>query len=155
MVRKLIDQSIGNLMRRGNGGGGAKMQQLLLAQFLFYVNEELKDLYACSDILVSRAGATTLFEILALKKPALLIPLSKNASRGDQILNAESFQKKGFSDVLPEESLAGDALLDRLARLYRDRNRYIRAMQDNSFRNGTETIVELIHREAGGNRSEA
>lgn len=42
MVRKLIDQSIGNLMRRGNGGGGAKMQQLLLAQFLFYVNEELK-----------------------------------------------------------------------------------------------------------------
>lgn len=117
-----------------------------------YVNEELKDLYACSDILVSRAGATTLFEILALKKPALLIPLSKSASRGDQILNAESFQKNGFSDVLPEESLTSDALIDKTARLYRDRNRYFRAMQVSSFHNGAETIIELIHREAGGSR---
>ncbi len=114
-----------------------------------YVNEELPNLFACADVLVSRAGATTLFEILALKKPALLIPLSKSASRGDQILNAESLQKHGYSDVLPEENLTGETLLDRTTLLYHNRNQYIQAMQKNPSRNGTETIVELIRREAG------
>ncbi|MBP7175668.1 MAG: undecaprenyldiphospho-muramoylpentapeptide beta-N-acetylglucosaminyltransferase [Thermoclostridium sp.] len=115
-----------------------------------YVNEELPDLFACVDILVSRAGATTLFEILQLKKPALLVPLSKNASRGDQILNAESFKKYGYSDVLPEESLTGNALLEKAGKLYRDRNEYINTMQKNSSRNAAEKIIQLIRSEAEG-----
>ncbi|NLO39788.1 MAG: undecaprenyldiphospho-muramoylpentapeptide beta-N-acetylglucosaminyltransferase [Ruminiclostridium sp.] len=113
-----------------------------------YVNEELPDLFACADVLVSRAGATTLFEILQLKKPALLVPLSKSASRGDQILNAESFQKHGYCDVLPEENLTGDALLDKAGKLYQDRNHYIQAMYNNPSRNAAETIIQLIHTEA-------
>jgi UDP-N-acetylglucosamine--N-acetylmuramyl-(pentapeptide) pyrophosphoryl-undecaprenol N-acetylglucosamine transferase len=135
----------------GNGNVKPELEGMKGYRQFEYVNDELKDLFASSDILVSRAGATTLFEILALRRPALLIPLSKNASRGDQILNAESFQRQGYSDVLSEESLSGDALLDRTTRLYLNRSQYIRAMQDNPFRNGAETIVELIHREAGGN----
>ncbi|MCL2527702.1 MAG: undecaprenyldiphospho-muramoylpentapeptide beta-N-acetylglucosaminyltransferase, partial [Defluviitaleaceae bacterium] len=62
-----------------------------------YVKEGLEDLYALADIVVSRAGANTLFELLAMKKPNLLIPLPLESSRGDQILNAESFVLQGFS----------------------------------------------------------
>lgn len=67
------------------------------------INEELADIFAASDFVVSRAGANIIFELLALKKPSLLIPLSKKASRGDQILNARSFEKKGYAIVLTEE----------------------------------------------------
>ena len=64
-----------------------------------YVKEDLKDLFAMADIVVSRAGANAICELLALKKPSLLIPLPANASRGDQILNAKSFESQGFSMV--------------------------------------------------------
>ena len=67
------------------------------------INEELPDIFAASDFVISRAGANIIFELLALKKPMLLIPLSKKASRGDQILNARSFEKKGYAIVLTEE----------------------------------------------------
>ena len=68
-----------------------------------YIKDELKDLFALTDIVISRAGANAICELLALHKPNLLIPLSANASRGDQILNARSFERQGFSMVLEEE----------------------------------------------------
>lgn len=113
-----------------------------------YVNEELPDLFACADILVSRAGATTMFEILAMKKPALFIPLPKNASRGDQILNARSFQNNGYSDMLLEESLTAEVLVDKITQLYANRALYIRAMQDNPSQNTANTIIGLIREAA-------
>mgnify|MGYP000011449095 CR=1 FL=1 len=109
-----------------------------------YVNEELPDIFACADVLISRAGATVLFEILSVKKPALLIPLSRSASRGDQILNAESFKKNGYSDVLPEEEFTEKSLVDRINELYRNRNKYIKAMQNADMLNPAEKIVNLI-----------
>ncbi len=65
-----------------------------------YVKAELTNLFATADVIVSRAGANAICEIAALKKPNILIPLSRNASRGDQILNANSFKKQGFSEVI-------------------------------------------------------
>ena len=62
-----------------------------------YIQDELKDLFALADIVISRAGANAICELLALHKPNLLIPLSANASRGDQILNARSFERQGYS----------------------------------------------------------
>lgn len=115
-----------------------------------YVNEELPDLFASTDIVVSRAGATVLFEILALKKPALLIPLSKNASRGDQILNAQSFQSHGYSDVLMEEDLCGEVFITKITALYHNRVQYINAMVKNSSENASKKIIQLIQREAEG-----
>lgn len=157
-INRAVRQVLNDLLQNfqvchicGKGNVRSELEGMKGYRQFEYVNEELKDLFASSDILVSRAGATTLFEILALKKPALLIPLSKSASRGDQILNAESFQKHGYSDVLPEESLTGDALLQRITLLYRNRDRYIMAMQNYPFRNGAEMIIELIHREAQDN----
>src|SRR5690554_2430991 len=90
-----------------------------------YVNEELPHLFAMADILISRAGATTLSEILALKKPNILIPLSRQASRGDQILNAESYKKQGFSYVIQEEELNIEHLSTAIKDVYQNRNRYI------------------------------
>ena len=83
-----------------------------------YIKSELKDLFALADIVISRAGANAICELLALKKPSLLIPLSAAASRGDQILNARSFEKQGFSMVLEEEAITDETLLQAIHSLY-------------------------------------
>jgi len=92
-----------------------------------YVGEELKDIYAITDFVVSRAGANAIFEFLALDIPMLLIPLSRAASRGDQIDNATSFKKEGFAQVLLEEELSEKSFseavfqLEKAAPVMRDR----------------------------------
>ena len=109
-----------------------------------YVSDELPDLLNCADIVVSRAGANVIFELLALKKPNLLIPLSKKSSRGDQILNAKSFEKKGYSLVLEEEELDDKSFIEKLGDLYEDRNKYIAAMGKSELQNAVDKIVEVI-----------
>ncbi|NLP28275.1 MAG: undecaprenyldiphospho-muramoylpentapeptide beta-N-acetylglucosaminyltransferase [Clostridia bacterium] len=109
-----------------------------------YVSDELPDLLNCADIVVSRAGANVIFELLALKKPNLLIPLSKKSSRGDQILNAKSFEKKGYSLVLEEEELDDKSFIEKLGDLYEDRNKYIAAMRKSELQNAVDKIVEVI-----------
>ena len=109
-----------------------------------YIKKELADLFALADIVVSRAGANAICELLELRKPNLLIPLSAAASRGDQLLNAASFQKQGFSVVLQEEDLTSDLLLDSILNLYQNRQTYINAMDKSSASNAVDTIVALI-----------
>lgn len=109
-----------------------------------YVKEELKDLFALTDIVISRAGANAICELLALHKPHLLIPLSANASRGDQILNARSFERQGFCLVLEEEALTDETLLDAVSSLYENREQYIHAMKNSSQQNSIDTIIDLI-----------
>lgn len=109
-----------------------------------YIKEELKDLFALTDIVISRAGANAICELLALHKPNLLIPLSANASRGDQILNARSFERQGFSIVLEEEALTDSTLLDAVSNLYEHREQYINAMKNSSQQNSIDTIIDLI-----------
>ena len=111
-----------------------------------YIQKELKDLFALADIVISRAGANAICELLALRKPNILIPLPANASRGDQILNARSFERQGFSIVLEEESLTDEILLDTVHRLYQDRDTYTKAMSDSGMQNSIETIIDLIVR---------
>jgi UDP-N-acetylglucosamine--N-acetylmuramyl-(pentapeptide) pyrophosphoryl-undecaprenol N-acetylglucosamine transferase len=111
-----------------------------------YVTDELPHLLALADMVVSRAGANTINELLALRKPNLLIPLTREASRGDQILNAESFRKQGFSAVLPETEMTADVLLTQLEKLYEDRHIYIAAMKKywgNEKQTGTGTCNVL------------
>ena len=78
------------------------------------VKDDLKDIFAMADIVVSRAGANAICELLALKKPNLLIPLSAGASRGDQILNARSFEAQGFSMVIDEDYLSPGLLIEKV-----------------------------------------
>lgn len=113
-----------------------------------YIKQELKDLFALCDIVISRAGANAICELLALHKPSLLIPLSANASRGDQILNARSFERQGFSVVLEEEELNNQVLLDAIHKLYDKRDAYISAMKQSSQQDPINTIVGLIENAA-------
>lgn len=109
-----------------------------------YIKEELADLFALADVCVSRAGANAICELLALRKPNLLIPLSANASRGDQILNAESFERQGFSIVITEEELAPSILLPAIQKLYDNRSDYIAAMEKSEQSDAISTIIQLI-----------
>ena len=128
--------------------GKEKIDNLLLNKRGYkqfeYVKDELKDLFAMADIVVSRAGANAICEIAALKKPNLLIPLPARASRGDQILNAKSFESQGFSMVADEDELTPMILVEKIHELYFTRQTYIDAMQNNSRRDSISTIVDLI-----------
>ncbi|MDO4326325.1 MAG: undecaprenyldiphospho-muramoylpentapeptide beta-N-acetylglucosaminyltransferase [bacterium] len=109
-----------------------------------YVDSPLKHLFAAADVIVSRAGANSICEILALHKPNVLIPLSASASRGDQILNAASFQKQGFSTVLEEEQLSDDSLYQSITDTYKNRETFVQAMSQSQLKDAVSTIISLI-----------
>ncbi|MDD7403753.1 MAG: undecaprenyldiphospho-muramoylpentapeptide beta-N-acetylglucosaminyltransferase [Butyribacter sp.] len=113
-----------------------------------YIKEELCDLMAAADIMISRAGANAICEILALRKPNILIPLSAQASRGDQILNAASFEKAGYSIVIQEEDVTDQKLLAAVNTVYENREDYITAMKRSQLNNSIEKIVGLINEAA-------
>lgn len=109
-----------------------------------YIHDELSDLMAASDIFISRAGANAICEILALRKPNILIPLSAQASRGDQILNAASFEKQGYSIVIQEEDITNEKLLAAVNDAYTNKDKYITAMKRSQLNNSIEKITGLI-----------
>ena len=109
-----------------------------------YIKKELRDLFALADIVISRAGANAICELLALHKPNILIPLSAKASRGDQILNARSFEAQGFSIVLEEEEVTNLTLLNAIHTLMEEKDRYIQAMTASEQKDSIATITGLI-----------
>jgi UDP-N-acetylglucosamine--N-acetylmuramyl-(pentapeptide) pyrophosphoryl-undecaprenol N-acetylglucosamine transferase len=109
-----------------------------------YINKELSDLLDAADVVISRAGANAICELLALRKPHILIPLSAASSRGDQILNAESFERQGYSYVIKEESLNSDSLLKAVNHVYENKKSYIDAMSQSQLNNSIDTIVKII-----------
>ncbi|MFR1708009.1 MAG: undecaprenyldiphospho-muramoylpentapeptide beta-N-acetylglucosaminyltransferase [Clostridium sp.] len=109
-----------------------------------YIKEELSDLMQLADIVISRAGSNTIFELLALKKPNILIPLSAKASRGDQILNANSFKKSGYSKVIEEENLNALNLLEAIEEVNINKATYIENMSKSKQRDSLGKIVSLI-----------
>ncbi len=115
-----------------------------------YIRDELRDIFALADIVISRAGANAICELLALRKPNLLIPLSAKASRGDQILNARSFERQGFSMVIEEEDLTEETLVSSVLDLYENRGSYIDAMRNSDQQDSIDTIISLIEESASG-----
>lgn len=109
-----------------------------------YVTEELPDFMQMADIVVSRAGSNAIFEFLALKKPMLLIPLSKAASRGDQILNARSFERQGYAKVIEEELLTDELFLQNVKELYEQRLTFIEKMKNADSEKATHKVITLI-----------
>ena len=109
-----------------------------------YIKTELKDLFAMADLVISRAGANSICELLALKKPNLLIPLPAASSRGDQLLNARSFEAQGFSIVIDEDDLTPELLVDKVHELYFNRQNYHDAMSDSGQMDSISTIMGLI-----------
>lgn len=109
-----------------------------------YVKAELKDLFAMADVVISRAGANAICELLALKKPNILIPLPASSSRGDQILNAKSFEAQGFSLVIQEDDLTTDMLVDKVHELYFTRQTFRDAMNKSGQMDSIKTILRLL-----------
>lgn len=146
-VRELLPQLLPdyNMIHLcGKGNLDTSLTQTAGYLQLEYANQELADLFALSDLVISRAGANAICELLALHKPNILIPLSANASRGDQILNANSFQAQGFSYVLEEENLSPETLRSAITHVIAEKESYISAMKNSQTRDSIETIVNLI-----------
>ena len=114
-----------------------------------YLKGELKDVFAMADVVVSRAGANAICELLALKKPNILIPLPSGASRGDQILNARSFEAQGFSIVIDEDYLSPSLLTEKVQELYFSRQTYIDAMGKSQQTDAISTIIGLLEEVSG------
>lgn len=132
--------------------GKDKMDNLLLntpgyKQFE-YIKSELKDLFAMADIVISRAGANAICELLALKKPNILIPLPASASRGDQLLNAKSFEAQGFSIVINEDDLTTGLLVDKVHELFSSRQAYHDTMAKSGQMDSIRSIIQLINEAA-------
>lgn len=109
-----------------------------------YVSDGLADLFAMADVLISRAGSNSISEFLALRKPHLLIPLSAKASRGDQILNAKSFQKQGFAMVLDEDEMTPESMEASVRALFENKDTYIHAMEQASAVSGVDAVMAQI-----------
>lgn len=151
-VNKLVRSALPSLLEKFQVAhlcGKGKVDESLknvkgYAQFE-YISDEMKDFFAMADLIISRAGANSICEIVALHKPNILIPLSANASRGDQILNAKSYKKQGFSQVLDEDTATPDDLINMVNSVFENRDNYIDAMQKSSISNGVDKIIELIN----------
>lgn len=111
-----------------------------------YIQKELCDLLDAADVVISRAGANAICELLALNKPNILIPLSLEASRGDQILNAASFEKQGFSFVIKEEELTSEKLLNAVEKVYAERETYHQTMKDSNQQNAVVKVADIIEK---------
>lgn len=109
-----------------------------------YVTDELADIYAAADIMLSRAGATAVFEIMALNLPSLLIPLGLDASRGDQILNARHFDKKGCCRLLLQEDMTEETMLLEIDELYENREKYISEMKKEDVAGAARKVADII-----------
>jgi UDP-N-acetylglucosamine--N-acetylmuramyl-(pentapeptide) pyrophosphoryl-undecaprenol N-acetylglucosamine transferase len=109
-----------------------------------YIQKELPDVVASADFVISRAGSNSIFEWLTLKIPMLLIPLTRAASRGDQILNAQSFEKQGFCHVLYEEDLTKDTLLNALKELKADKDIVKKNMETFRASDSVDVILRTI-----------
>ena len=134
--------------------GKEKMDNLLLTTSGYkqfeYIKSEMKDIFAMADIVISRAGANAISELLSLKKPNILIPLPSSSSRGDQILNAQSFESQVFSILIDEDDLTNKLLLEKIQELYFNRFTYIDAMKKSNQRDAIGTIIGLIEDAADG-----
>lgn len=110
-----------------------------------YLNQEMADILAYADFVVSRAGANTVFELLNLKKPNILVPLSKKVSRGDQIDNAKEFFNEGYSLVIEEEEFNSETLINGINELYMNKDKFIDKMNNSEIYNSVDKIIGVIN----------
>lgn len=109
-----------------------------------FLDADLPDALAACDLVLSRAGANALCEFQALAKPLLLVPYPKGASRGDQILNAQSLEKRGLCHVLLQENMTAETLTAALHKTWAERESLIAAVKAAPPADGTKRVLELI-----------
>ncbi|MDQ0268326.1 UDP-N-acetylglucosamine:LPS N-acetylglucosamine transferase [Cytobacillus purgationiresistens] len=109
-----------------------------------YIHNELPDILAASSFIITRGGSNSIFEFLSLQIPMLIIPLSKKQSRGDQILNAQAFERNGFAIVLDEENLSVETLEIALKELELKSAQIIQTMKQSPLTNGLDYLLKEI-----------
>ena len=129
----------------GQGNMDAAYEQVPGYVQVQFLSGEMADALACADVVVSRAGSNSICEFLALRKPALLIPYPAEASRGDQIVNAQSFERRGFARVLNQDELTAETLVKKVIEVYRDRGELITSMRREPLGQSVDKIIEQIN----------
>ena len=141
-IKELLEKFyVVHICGKGNVDANIKLSGYIQYE---YISSQLKDVFALADIVISRAGANAISELLALKKLNILVPLSAKASRGDQILNAASFKKQGFSYVIEDEALNKDSLLAAIDEVYANKDSYIKSMQTAGVSDGVSACIKVI-----------
>ncbi|MBQ0146387.1 MAG: undecaprenyldiphospho-muramoylpentapeptide beta-N-acetylglucosaminyltransferase [Lachnospiraceae bacterium] len=150
-VNGIVRKSLPRLLKKyqvlhicGRGNTDEVLNELKGYRQFAYVGDDLKDFFAAADVVISRAGANAICEILALHKPNILIPLGGSASRGDQVLNAKSFQRQGLSEVLMEDTVTESLLCDTIDEVYSDRADWAFRMEASQLDTGVSNIIHLI-----------
>jgi UDP-N-acetylglucosamine--N-acetylmuramyl-(pentapeptide) pyrophosphoryl-undecaprenol N-acetylglucosamine transferase len=147
MLRKVLPELLKNyqvIHICGKGNLSPALKNIAYYYQVEFVKNELADLLALSDVVISRSGANMLCELLTLAKPHLLIPLSKKASRGDQIDNALYFEKKGVSLVLQEEFLNPESLLKKLEYLIDKQKELTEKIKALGMESSTQKVKDLM-----------
>ncbi len=137
---KLKNYNIIHLVGKGNVNNNYKMDNYVQLEFA----TNIEDLYSLADVVISRAGSNSINELLVLNKPNILIPLSKKASRGDQILNAQYFKEKGYSKVIFEEDLSPYSLIKSIEQVLKNKQKYIQNMQKSEVKLANQKIINLL-----------
>ena len=109
-----------------------------------FLSDDLPDAMAAADLILSRAGSNALCEFQALGKPMLLIPYPKGASRGDQILNAASFEKRGLARVMDQQDMTAESLTRARLDLLHSGEELRRALREAPPADGTQAVLRLI-----------
>ncbi len=109
-----------------------------------YLGDDFGDAFACADVVLSRAGANSLAELIALRKPAIVVPLPTAASRGDQIDNARVFAERGYGRVLPQSEMTPESLAREIQRVLAGAEGFVAAMNSAESHDPVERIVDLI-----------
>ena len=109
-----------------------------------YIHEGFADLLSAAHIIIGRAGANGIAEMIAVKRPALLIPLPSASSRGDQLLNAEDFAEAGFGEMIRDEELTATRLIGALQNVEDHYNEYYVSLERQASSEGTSTLINVL-----------
>lgn len=150
-VNKALREALPQLLKTfdvahicGKGNLDAALDGTVGYRQLEFVSAELPDVFACCDLVLSRAGSNALMEFQALARPLLLVPYPKGASRGDQILNAQSLEKRGLCRVLLQENMTAATLTEALMQTWADRETLTAAVKAAPPADGTMRVLEMI-----------
>jgi len=105
---------------------------------------DMGTILSCADVVVSRAGSNTIFELATLHKPMLLIPLPKGNSRGDQVDNANYFNQKGYANFVTEDQLENSPILPHIIKTYQEAPILIETLKKEDIKPANEKLLNII-----------
>jgi UDP-N-acetylglucosamine--N-acetylmuramyl-(pentapeptide) pyrophosphoryl-undecaprenol N-acetylglucosamine transferase len=152
-VRRVLDKLTSQFTIVHVVGAGAIDHQFISRQDYIqreYISEDFGDVLAASELVISRAGANSIYELLVVRKPHILIPLSARASRGDQLVNARTFRDAGYSDVIEEENLNDESFLQAIEMAFANREQRMIKLAEFAVHDSVSTITKLIKSAAAG-----